>query len=292
MANEPKSNEAVIVQSESMQTESEPTVPLSHLDEDDPDEEYSMNHEKRGIAIVINQERFNDDKNPTRHGTNKDRDDVCAVLEKLQFKEENVYVLNDFTKLQLFKKLDEISKLDHTNHDCLVVVVMTHGYPDKLCAKDGAYDIDKLWNKFTGDSCKTLDGKPKLFFIQACRGKKFDDGVKIVEDTVDATVKQPASYFTFLPTEPDILVMFSTYDGHYSWRNPANGSWFIQSLCAMLNSHGQDKELLRILTAVSENVAYNYISHVEDPSMEEFNEKKQMPTIISMLTKAVYFRPK
>ncbi|XP_049539170.1 caspase-1-like [Anopheles darlingi] len=281
MANKRKYGETVLVQSGSTQMECDAAG--QHA-EDDPDEEYNMNHEKRGRAIIISHEKFT--ALDPRKGTNKDRDDVCKVLEKLGFE---VRHLNDPEKSTINEKLEQIAKEDHTNSDCLVVIVMTHGAPGVLYAADGAYNVDELWNKFTGDSCKTLHGKPKLFFIQACRGVKLDSGVQYVEDTVDAIEMQPTSYFT-VPTEPDFLVMFSTYDGHYSFRNPSNGSWFIQSLCTVLESYGHKKELLRILTAVSENVAYNYISNV--PDKDKFDKKKQIPTIISTLTKAVYFRSK
>ncbi|XP_049547069.1 uncharacterized protein LOC125958020 [Anopheles darlingi] len=266
----------VLRHSESTQANSEPIAQRCGIVAANPDDEYSMNHKKRGIAIIINQENFNCTlKLPTRKGTNKDRDDVRKVLEKLQFQ---VRVLNDPSKSTLFKELEKNAKEDHTNSDCLVVIVMTHGGPGVLYAKDEAYNIDELWNKFTGDSCKTLHGKPKLFFIQACRGEKLDT---MECDTVDArdTSKTKRATYT-IPTMANLLVMYSIYDG----------SWFIQSLCAALNNHGHRKELLRILTVVSRNVVNNYLKF--EPDSEKMNALKQMPCIVSMLTKAVYFRQK
>lgn len=93
-----------------------------------------------------------------------------------------------------------------------------------------------------------------------------------------------------IPTTADILVMYSTYDGHYSWRNPQNGSWFIQALSRELNEHGKVKDLLTILTGVSRRVAYEYQSNV--PGNEKMHAMKQMPSIVSMLTKVLYFTKK
>lgn len=68
----------------------------------------------------------------------------------------------------------EVSREDHTNRDCLAVIVLTHGLEGILFAYDGSYPQDKLWSPFTADKCSTLIGKPKLFFIQV--RKSFIDG--------------------------------------------------------------------------------------------------------------------
>lgn len=58
------------------------------------------------------------------------------------------------------------SAYDHSDHDALVVVVLTHGEHGILYAHDSVYKPESLWTAFTADKCKTLAGKPKLFFIQ------------------------------------------------------------------------------------------------------------------------------
>lgn len=56
---------------------------------------------------------------------------------------------------------------DHSNNDCLVVVVMTHGISNSFVyARENLYPVECLWNVFTADNCPTLAGKPKMFFIQ------------------------------------------------------------------------------------------------------------------------------
>ena len=60
-----------------------------------------------------------------------------------------------------------VSQEDHSNNDCLVVVVMTHGDVDgQLYASDKPYDVRDLWVNFVGNECLTLIGKPKMFFVQ------------------------------------------------------------------------------------------------------------------------------
>ncbi|KAK0058948.1 caspase-3, partial [Biomphalaria pfeifferi] len=98
-----------------------------------------------------------------------------------------------------------------------------------------------------------------------------------------------------LPVPPpslyeDCLVMYATPPGYASWRRE-DGSWFIQSLCHVLNSPqvGSGKvSLLRALTQVSGLVALKYETYSEeDPSC---HEKKQQPVIYSMLIKDVFLR--
>lgn len=184
--------------------------------------------------------------------------------------------------------------MDHTDNDCFLLAMMSHGSTDgKIYAYDEKYSAQDLWSPFIGTNCETLIGKPKLFFIQACRGKLVDPGVikpkfprgKII-DHVDATSEEEEEYF--IPNLADLLIMFSTSEGYYSFRNPKEGSWFIQSLVREFeeNSH---KELMTILTGVNRRVAYDFQSYNLKSKMDAC---KQIPNIISMLTKGFKFVPK
>nr|AAO92598.1 ancaspase-7 [Anopheles stephensi] len=249
------------------------------------EENYDTTHPKLGIAIIINQVNFSG--MAKREGSDRDRDSIGAVLESIGF---DVRVFNNLDKKDLLDELDKVAHEDHLQSDCLVVVIMTHGDKDVLYASDKCYPIGCLWEPFLGDECSSLRGKPKLFFVQACRGNAFDKGVKLdkaVTDTVDSSSKR---LLFLIPTMADLLVMYSTYDGHYSWSHPINGSWFIQSLSTELEQHAHTKEILQLLTAVSRRVAYQYQSNV--PDNLAMDAMKQMPCVVSMLTKAFYIKPK
>lgn len=87
----------------------------------------------------------------------------------------------------------------------------------------------------------------------------------------------------------DILIMYSTVYGYYSWRNPTNGAYFIQSLIEQLTRFGFTRDLLTILTFVNKQVAIEYTS-ADDGSA--YGNCKQMCSIVSMLTRLVYFTEK
>jgi caspase-like apoptosis-related cysteine protease len=61
-----------------------------------------------------------------------------------------------------------VAAQDHSDADCIAVIVLTHGEDGMLTARDSniMYNVDMLWTPFTADKCPTLAGKPKLFFIQ------------------------------------------------------------------------------------------------------------------------------
>lgn len=85
------------------------------------------------------------------------------------------------------------------------------------------------------------------------------------------------------------IIQLLTHDnflGYYSWRNPGRGSWFVQALCNVLNEFGKQLEIMQILTRVNYMVATSFESWSEDP---RFSEKKQIPCVVSMLTKELYF---
>ena len=81
-------------------------------------------------------------------------------------------------------------------------------------------------------------------------------------------------------------VTCADFPGYYSWRNPGRGSWFVQALCNVLNEFGKQLEIMQILTRVNYMVATSFESWSEDP---RFSEKKQIPCVVSMLTKELYF---
>lgn len=239
-------------------------------------EEYNMSHPRRGVALIFNHQFF--DRLSARSGSSKDCYNLSDQLRLLGFE---IQIHNDLSYSQLSGVLNEMARKDHSSADCLLVAVMSHGEPGLLYSRDRKYPATHLWSYFTGDKCHSLIGKPKLFFIQACRGEKVDPGA-----SVDDTDGYSMSYT--IPIEADILVAYSTPEGYYSWRNPSQGSWFIQALCEELRLHGRTRDLMTLLTFVCRRVAIDYCSNV--PGNEEMDLRKQIPSITTMLTRLVYFR--
>ena len=146
--------------------------------------------------------------------------------------------------------------------------------------------MQKLWEPFTADNAPTLVGKPKLFFIQACQGSRMDEGVTLNVVQKDSEVF--ASYK--VPVHADFLIYHSTVAGYYSWRNTANGSWFVQSLASVLDDYSRQKrDLLTLLTIATKRVAIEYES---SSSRKEYSNKKQTPFFYSTLRYKLFLEPK
>jgi hypothetical protein len=75
-----------------------------------------------------------------------------------------------------------VRERDHNDVDVLIVIFMSHGgisendiefvslYDQYMCTA-------QLWEPFTGDKCPTVEGKPKLFFIQVKETPVINDGL-------------------------------------------------------------------------------------------------------------------
>uniref|UniRef100_UPI0037E95F7A caspase-3a n=1 Tax=Semicossyphus pulcher TaxID=241346 RepID=UPI0037E95F7A len=237
---------------------------------------YSLNYPSIGQCIIINNKNFDRRTGMNvRNGTDIDAANAMKVFSKLGYKAK---VYNDLSVEKMKQVLISVSKEDHSCYASFVCVLLSHGDEGVFFGTDGSVELKYLTSLFRGDRCQSLVGKPKLFFIQACRGTELDGGIEA--DSGEGTTK--------IPVEADFLYAFSTAPGYYSWRNTMTGSWFMQSLCEMISKYGKELELQHIMTRVNHKVAVEFVSVSNSPG---FDAKKQIPCIVSMLTKEMYFTP-
>uniref|UniRef100_A0A8C9X767 Caspase-3 n=1 Tax=Sander lucioperca TaxID=283035 RepID=A0A8C9X767_SANLU len=238
---------------------------------------YSLNFPSIGQCIIINNKNFDRRTGMNqRNGTDVDAGNAMKVFGKLGYK---VKVYNDQSVEQMNQVLTSGKfEEDHSCYASFVCVLLSHGDEGVFFGTDGSVELKSLTSLFRGDRCKSLVGKPKLFFIQACRGTDLDAGIEA--DSAEDGIK--------IPVEADFLYAFSTAPGYYSWRNTMTGSWFMQSLCDMISKYGKEVELQHIMTRVNHKVAVEFESVSNSPG---FHAKKQIPCIVSMLTKEMYFSP-
>ncbi|XP_056136555.1 caspase-3-like [Lampris incognitus] len=237
---------------------------------------YRMDYPSRGACLIINNKNFHRSTGMnSRNGTDVDAAAAMKTFSRLGYK---VRVANDQTVAQMENLLYSVSQDDHSGCASFVCVLLSHGDEGLLYGTDGCVELKKLTGFFRGDRCLSLVGKPKLFFIQACRGSQLDGGIE--------TDSVPDNAPERIPVEADFLYAYSTAPGYYSWRNTTSGSWFMQALCEMFQLYGTELELMLIMTRVNHKVALDFESASNLPG---FSAKKQIPCIVSMLTKHLYF---
>ena len=122
--------------------------------------------------------------------------------------------------------------------DAFVCCLMSHGGKTGVCGVDDEeLPMDQILLPFNGVKCPALIGKPKAFFIQACRGRAKMRGKQMdLSGGSKLPTTDPETQRCFIPSEADFLVVRSTVQNYVSYRNAKLGSTFIQTLCSQLIS--------------------------------------------------------
>lgn len=251
---------------------------------------YNMTALPRGRALIVNNKSFASGRWEPRLGSQKDVDQVEALFTALGFLVETV---EDLSRMQLQKKVDAICQEDHSTYDCFVLWLMSHGKSGLLVCSDGEMlPIQSIRDLLA--SCHTLRDKPKLIFIQACRGELEDVGVPVhaynalSQADVDSPTGIERQPETRGPTYADFLTAFSTVDGHVSYRGDVRGGYFVCCLVEEFRRHVFHGHLLDILTIVN-----NRVSEMEalrpSTTQNEYRFGKQMPEVTHSLWKQVRF---
>lgn len=231
-----------------------------------------------------------------------------------------------FFKIHQFWLWISVAAMDHSDHDCLMTVVLSHGelVPLKdrkgkpfttilthdlfsyLHATDNKYPLQTIWEQFTDERCPTLKNKPRIFLISACQGDGIDEGLDVEDGYHSSVYQSPSRRLERDITNPfasakhcaydklkldrsktlpqkDFIVVYSSVSGFYSYRDTEKGTWFIDALCSVLDDSRGNIDLFNVLTMINREVALEYESTTA-------GRHKQIPCIVSMLTKLIQFK--
>ncbi|XP_078601393.1 caspase-3-like [Branchiostoma floridae x Branchiostoma japonicum] len=250
---------------------------------------YRMKSEPRGLAFILNNKHF--DTMKVRHGSDCDSRNMEHLLKALRF---TTVVHRDLTAEEILSELRKFSLLDHSDYDCCAVVLLSHGNAEAIFGTDGKpVSYSAILQPFDGQHCKPLINKPKLFFMEACRGDMTDSGADefplLLPFSYQVTeANRQRNYFvpSNMPNICDIYFAFSTVPGYTSWRNSQRGSWFVQSLIDVFAEHAAREDLCSLMTRVNQKVALSFESQGG-----KLTKRKQVPAPVNMLTKKLFFFP-
>ncbi|KAK1165555.1 caspase-8-like isoform X2 [Acipenser oxyrinchus oxyrinchus] len=227
-------------------------------------ETYTMNREKRGYCLIINNYDFSESRTRSgleqklctdRRGTDADASALNNVFQWLGF---DTVCLKDLTKKKILNEIEKYQNItDHKDRDCFVCCILSHGEKGKIYGTDGrAVLINEITKPFSGINCRLLIGKPKVFFIQACQGNEKQSGVPIEADGYTSELEEDDLVPDSIPEDADFLVGMATMEDYVSYRDISKGTWYIQSLCQnLLQLVPRKEDLLTILTKVNMDVS-------------------------------------
>ncbi|NXI50834.1 CASP8 protein, partial [Chloroceryle aenea] len=253
-------------------------------------EAYKMTSRPRGVCLILNNHDFAKAREAVpelknmknRNGTDVDAESLIRVFSKLHFK---IAAYRDLTADKIRETVNLYREEDHRDRDCFVCCILSHGKKGIIYGVDGQeVPIQELTTSFTGQNCRSLAGKPKVFFVQACQGDAFQQGVTIETDSgeQDSSVETDARFqLDCIPAEADFLLGMATLQDYVSYRSPRQGTWYIQALCQHLEySCPRGEDILTILTAVNQEVSRKTCKP---------NAEKQMPQPSFTLRKKLIF---
>uniref|UniRef100_A0A1I8IJR4 Caspase-14 n=1 Tax=Macrostomum lignano TaxID=282301 RepID=A0A1I8IJR4_9PLAT len=247
----------------------------------------------QGFCLIININAYSAGSGEEeRKGSERDVERVRKLFRKLSFtimekQNPTTAEIDDF--LNETKKSKELAK-----HGSFVCFLMAHGRKDpqgRDCIIHGhgvLSPVLELAAKFKASVCPDLAGKPKIFFVQACRGRGKDEVTHrglAVDQLPPEFAQNPALY----PPESDFLFCFPTTEGQVSYRDPQTGSVFVQTLCHYIERFYTEKHLEGIMMRVKR--------HMTEKPYEFRNERAEIikyycvAQTVSQLARQVSFDP-
>ncbi|XP_070207707.1 caspase-14-like isoform X2 [Littorina saxatilis] len=149
--------------------------------------------------------------------------------------------------------------------DSCAVAILTHGCKEEvLFGRDGKFvspqtgsgvqhgtyiKTSRLRQVFSTSRCRAMQGKPKLFIIQACKGNLEDtyDGQRPYRR--DLPVAENDTPHTF-PDQADMVFLNAAVDDYIAYRN-----LFIKHLVGVFTQHAATKHLLDLGTELNGRMA-------------------------------------
>jgi len=198
---------------QAMPNPAEILAPMQQLgvDEEEAMPSYPMMNRPRGIALVISNEHFQG--NPDLRDRQGNQQDVEHLRDLWEFLNFQVIVREDLEAEEIYDVLRGISTTDHGEYDCFVCCLLSHGANGGIYGTDSRLvEIKDITSLFKGVACRSLAHKPKLFFIQACRGLERDTGARFETDAVESN-PEDAMRHNAEPNESHFLLGYATPPG-------------------------------------------------------------------------------
>ncbi|XP_048196350.1 caspase-2 isoform X2 [Perognathus longimembris pacificus] len=256
---------------------------------------YRLQSRPRGLALVLSNVHFTGEKDlEFRSGGDVDHSTLVTLFKHLGF---SIRVLHDQTAQEMQEKLQSFAQLpEHRVTDSCIVALLSHGVEGSIYGVDGKLlQLQEVFRLFDNANCPSLQNKPKMFFIQACRGDETDRGVDQQDgknhggspgcEESDAGKEELLKMR--LPTRSDMICGYACLKGTAAMRNTKRGSWYIEALTQVFSERACDMHvadmLVKVNALIKEREGY--------APGTEFHRCKEMSEYCSTLCRHLYLFP-
>ena len=179
------------------------------------------NSGRRGVAVIIANDYEGCSNNyPRLNGTRKD---AKAMEETFQYLDFATIVKINITKDEICGLIRAVASCRKypEGYNCIAVVFAGHGSQNKMIVSSDEKDVNlqvEIINPFDPKNSPFIKDIPKIVLVDACRGELQPRGSHSNTD---------------LRVPTNVLVAYSTMDGHKAYEEGSGGIW-MQKLAAKL----------------------------------------------------------
>ena len=263
-----------------------------------------------GLALIFVNEDFtkNGEAVPDkkRYCVPADTELLEESLKKLGFrvvvrKNQTAEAMQDaFDKIRCNSDRDLLIKKEDKSFIC---VIGSHGgfdsakETDFICGSDlKTFDLRAtVYDKLGATNCKLLRETPKLFFVQACRGRQMEaiaESTQVAFQVAEGLAHQEQPYR--LPQGSDFFISYSTAREKYAFRPASHSSdpcKYFKALCGALDAFAPRLDLMNMVLHVHKKLqgSKEYIINTEDPITKQRITTRQCPHVSTSLRGPVFF---
>ncbi|KAH3761715.1 caspase 7 [Pelomyxa schiedti] len=185
----------------------------------------------------------------TRDGAMRDVDALRPALENRNFSVSTS--AGALTGEAIRRAIAAASKEDYSQVGCLVLILSSHGGNNVIYGSDdSSVPLEWVSDQFRTSNCRSLDRKPRIILVQACRG---NGNTPLADGRTNLAVADGRTNFT---VDHCFFIAYATTPTHYAWRT-TEGSPFLQAFVQQL---GKEQSLSHMFHLVNCSVAKTFNS--------------------------------
>ncbi|XP_038046409.1 cell death protein 3-like [Patiria miniata] len=263
---------------------------------------YQLTSKCKGLAFILNNIDFN--QSDRREGSQIDLANMEHLFKELGYTPICHKNLKGEDITKYFKEFASMFNHTGVSYDSAVIALMSHGDTGVILGTDNIQvKLRDLQGELEPHKCPGLDGKPKMFFVQACRGRFVTtlpvshDGPNTASGAQESNhpleelvPEELATFIADIGNPADVHFAYATTDGYLALGNEVIGSFFVQALCEVFFARAHLDNLDTLMNEVTRKVD-SMTGLLYDQELQRNVYVKQTPQCVKTMLKAFYFFP-